>query len=259
MHPKRYFVIDFQTAILYIRNDKKSAKPDDKQILFRDILDCYLPKQDLNSEMPKGWENPLYLQTRSRLFVLCAKSLEDRNMWMAGFRYILASTLTVQTIMKNNHERMEHKMKVRTQMMVREGSKVEKRKKLSTDLERQNTDANEDGEDDGNYNAYLQEDNQAEEINDPSRYNRRRREAVKQPQPRVQSQLNDYELKQREEKRLRSSQQKEDIKEQLKKLQEEKNKLQRQRMESVDKLPSNSGGRSGLGASLVALGHLDVF
>ena len=71
--------------------------------------------------MPKGWENPLYLQTRSRLFVLCAKTLEDRNMWMAGFRYILASTLTVQTIMKNNHDGMEHKMKVRTQMMVKEG------------------------------------------------------------------------------------------------------------------------------------------
>jgi len=82
-----------------------------------------LPKEELKSDMPKGWENPLYLQTRFRLFVLCAKTIEDRNMWMAGFRYILASTLTVQTIMKNNNERMEEKMKIRTKNIIKEEQK----------------------------------------------------------------------------------------------------------------------------------------
>ena len=45
VHPKRYFVIDFQTAVLTIKPDKKSKDEDKwKKILFRDILDCYLPK-----------------------------------------------------------------------------------------------------------------------------------------------------------------------------------------------------------------------
>ena len=56
----------------------------------------------------------MYLQTTDRLFILCAKSLEDRNMWMSGFRYIIASTITVQTIMKNNNQIMDDKLKERT-------------------------------------------------------------------------------------------------------------------------------------------------
>ena len=35
-------------------------------------------------------------------------------MWMSGFRYIIASTITVQTIMKNNNQIMDDKLKQRT-------------------------------------------------------------------------------------------------------------------------------------------------
>jgi len=52
------------------------------------------------------------------LFFLCAKTVEDRNMWMSGFRYLLASTLTVQSIMKDNSKVLEDKMKKRTERII---------------------------------------------------------------------------------------------------------------------------------------------
>ena len=46
VHPKRYFMVDFQSAILTIKHDKDSKDASDiKKVLFRDILDCYLPKK----------------------------------------------------------------------------------------------------------------------------------------------------------------------------------------------------------------------
>ena len=51
------------------------------------------------------------------MFILCAQAAEDRNMWMSGFRYIIASTVTVQNIMKANNDRIDEKMKIRTKHM----------------------------------------------------------------------------------------------------------------------------------------------
>ena len=85
---------------------------------FRDILDCYLPKKNEKNKPPSGWEHMLYLQTSERLFLLCAKSLDDRNMWMAGLRYLLASTVTVQAIMKDNNKRLEEQIQKKTQRML---------------------------------------------------------------------------------------------------------------------------------------------
>ena len=75
------------------RNCKKTGKH--KRVLFRDILDSYLPKPAMKAVMPATWQHGMYLQTRDRLFFLCAKTEEERNMWMSGFRYLLASTVTV--------------------------------------------------------------------------------------------------------------------------------------------------------------------
>jgi len=38
-------------------------------------------------------------------------------MWMSGFRYIIASTVTVQEIMKKNDEKLEEKMKKQTKQI----------------------------------------------------------------------------------------------------------------------------------------------
>ena len=100
---------------MYIKKDQKQSTIDaNDEIMFRDILDCYLPKTDIKKSLKKGWEDCLYLQTRNRLYILCTKTLEDRNMWMSGFRYIIASTITVQTIIMNNNERMNEKMRLKT-------------------------------------------------------------------------------------------------------------------------------------------------
>ena len=40
-------------------------------------------------------------------------------MWMAGFRYVIASTLTVQCIMKHNNEVMDQKLKIKTELFVK--------------------------------------------------------------------------------------------------------------------------------------------
>ena len=127
LYPKRYFVIDFQLAILQIQKDKKVKfdDPNNKKVLFRDILDCYLPKKDVSYDLPGKWKHVFYLKTTERIYILCAKCEEDRNMWMAGFRYIIASTVTVQEIMKNNDIQLQKKMKEKTQKLLEVGKKVQ--------------------------------------------------------------------------------------------------------------------------------------
>ena len=47
-------------------------------------------------------------------------------MWMSGFRYIIASTITVQTIIMNNNERMEEKMRLKTKHFQEQEIKLKK-------------------------------------------------------------------------------------------------------------------------------------
>jgi len=46
-------------------------------------------------------------------------------MWMSGFRYIIASTITVQTIIQNNNEKMQEKMRLKTKHFVAEQTKLQ--------------------------------------------------------------------------------------------------------------------------------------
>lgn len=83
-------------------------------------MDCYLPKKNEKNKPPSGWEHMLYLQTSDRLFLLCAKTLDDRNMWMAGLRYLLASTVTVQAIMKDNNKKLEEQINRKTELILKQ-------------------------------------------------------------------------------------------------------------------------------------------
>jgi|APSaa5957512535_1039671.scaffolds.fasta_scaffold230981_1 hypothetical protein len=111
IYPMRYFLIDFTSANIYIKHDKnvkiKNNDPKNskvKVIPFRSVKDCYLARSDVsNMSLPKGWQHAFYVVTIDRLYVLCSPSDEERKMWMAGFRYVIASTLTVQVIMKHNN------------------------------------------------------------------------------------------------------------------------------------------------------------
>lgn len=50
-------------------------------------------------------------------------------MWMSGFRYLLASTVTVQSIMRENTVILEKKIKERTDKIVEETKKEGELKK----------------------------------------------------------------------------------------------------------------------------------
>lgn len=119
LYPKRYFFIDFQLALMYIQKSSTQNQKDKdvKKILFRDILDCYLPKRNVSLDLPGDWKHVFYLKTNERTFILCAKCQDDRNMWMSGFRYIIASTLTVQEIMRNNDQQFQEKIKEKTKLL----------------------------------------------------------------------------------------------------------------------------------------------
>lgn len=98
------------------KKDKKR-----KQIPFRDVKDCYLPQKNLKTDcLPKNWQFAFYVDTVERVYVLCAKTAEERSMWMAGFNYLIASTITVQQIMKSNNQRIENKLKEKTTQFIEE-------------------------------------------------------------------------------------------------------------------------------------------
>ena len=90
------------------RNEKEIAQlleEDEKKIVlpFRSVMDVHQPSTCLpQSVVPKDWEYPFSLHTIDRRYVLFAPSNEERKMWMAGFKYVISSTQTVQEIMKAN-------------------------------------------------------------------------------------------------------------------------------------------------------------
>lgn len=100
-----------------------------KITLFRDIKDCHLPKEDMSGQMPKNWQHGFFLITTERTYFLMAKTIEDRNMWMAGFRYLIASTVTVQNIMRDNSRLLDQKIKERTQKIVEKAQRPKSKKK----------------------------------------------------------------------------------------------------------------------------------
>ena len=114
LHPKRFFAIDFTIASVVISPDKPTAEEMKKMDLnkdwivmpFRDILECYPPMQVIDGRsLPNNWPFPFYLKTVHRLYILCARTANERKMWIAGFRYVIASTLTVQCIMSHNNKK----------------------------------------------------------------------------------------------------------------------------------------------------------
>lgn len=82
--------------------------------------------------MPKNWQNGFYLKTTDRTFFLMAKSLEDRNMWMAGYRYLIASTVTVQNIMRENSRVLDDKIKSRTKKIQQKHMPIKMREASSS-------------------------------------------------------------------------------------------------------------------------------
>ena len=103
LYPKRYFVIDFTIAKMFIKKDRAlEAGPNDtptsdvKVLPFRSILDCSKPcVTSIPSDVPKKWRHLFMLRTIDRVFTLFAQSENEVDIWMAGFIYVITSTRTV--------------------------------------------------------------------------------------------------------------------------------------------------------------------
>lgn len=122
--PKRYVIIDFTSANIFVKYEKESiADPtfvstqECKIIPFRSIKECSLPTDSSfpSKRLPKNWQMAFHVKTIERDFTFMTQTESERKMWMAGFRYVIASTLTVQVIMKHNSRQQQEKLKERTE------------------------------------------------------------------------------------------------------------------------------------------------
>ena len=64
-------------------------------IPFRSIIDAFMDLPVSRKQMPDDWQFPFTLAIIGRSFVLFAPTSEERKMWIAGFKYVMASTDTV--------------------------------------------------------------------------------------------------------------------------------------------------------------------
>lgn len=89
---KRYYTLDFGNAVMFIK--------DGDTIPFRDIVRVMLPqfnqeevfRKNVNS---KTFTFPFFVKTNMRFMELYAASEEERQMWVAGFEYVLISTKVI--------------------------------------------------------------------------------------------------------------------------------------------------------------------
>ena len=127
-YQKRYLIVDFTSANIMLKHDKTVvADPtflstdDCKFLPFRSILDCYQSRKDdstIKRSFPSSWQFCFWVLTSEREYMFLCQSENERKMWMAGFRYVIASTKTVQNIMKNNLEQQKQKLRDRTEQFL---------------------------------------------------------------------------------------------------------------------------------------------
>ena len=110
MHPKRYFIINFTDACLYIHKNEPSKGHADKTrktIPFWEIKDCFVLEL---TEKPKNWEYAFCLNTPARIYILYSNCSNARDLWISAFQYVTASTLIVQSILLSHKEEQQVKL-----------------------------------------------------------------------------------------------------------------------------------------------------
>ena len=83
-----------------------------KNILFREIEMVLKPIVSILSNAKK--ENSLIMVANKKVYNLVAKSEDDWDAWIAGFEYIIASTKAIQTLLKENQDKADFKIKTIT-------------------------------------------------------------------------------------------------------------------------------------------------
>ena len=121
LYYKRYYKIDFTSAVLFI--SEQINEEDDKkikQVPFSHIQKCYEPKPENEIKIAEEiksntFKYPFYVKTLERLFLLFAPTRSERDMWVAGFEYIIVSTRQVQSILKINDKTLNTNMRKSTE------------------------------------------------------------------------------------------------------------------------------------------------
>lgn len=114
-HVKRYYIVDFSSATMFIKEEYTQKKEEAKKIAFREILEVIEPSGEFEikaiKNAPKNHPYPFYLKTKDRTLVLYCQKMEERNMWIDGFNYVVKSTREVQKIIDENNKKTEEDIK----------------------------------------------------------------------------------------------------------------------------------------------------
>lgn len=62
-------------------------------------------------KVPKESPFPFYLKTSQRAYIFAAKADQARSMWLSAFRYVIASTSAIQSILHHKTGRIDEKIK----------------------------------------------------------------------------------------------------------------------------------------------------
>lgn len=117
---KRYYVLDFEAAKLIIKHDvcDYDESSNNQTIQFGSILSCsficngtdregiktykydVVDESNFDGFSESSYKFPFLIKLDNRDMILCAKTAEERQLWIAALEYAIVSTKKVQSIMR---------------------------------------------------------------------------------------------------------------------------------------------------------------
>ena len=120
-HVKRYYIVDFSSATMCMKDEYTQKKEECKKMAFREILEVIEPSGEFEikaiKDAPKNHPYPFYLKTKERTLVLYCQKMEERNMWIDGFIYVVKSTREVQKIIDQNNKKVDLDIKKKQKVL----------------------------------------------------------------------------------------------------------------------------------------------
>lgn len=98
LFPKRFFLLDFKKAELVIK--RKQHDEDKEIVLFGNIIRCQNMEEDLWG--PDDNKFCFKVLTNKRDYLLYASTENEKNLWIAGFNYLIFCSKIIQDLMKDN-------------------------------------------------------------------------------------------------------------------------------------------------------------
>lgn len=120
--------MDFANAVLSIFKDNRRLDADKKIIPFREIKTLHKVAEEqeehLRSIAPSNYSFPFVIGEENGKFTqLYCATAEEREMWYAGFRYLVLSTAEVQKIIDENTKKARQLDEQKTSELLKQGIK----------------------------------------------------------------------------------------------------------------------------------------